>query len=246
MIGITGRRFPAAALYPANAKPLERHFVDAYFTGYANAVKHQAGLPIHLMRVDDAQALVSVLDGLILGGGLDVDPDLSGAGASPASTGSDREADRFEMDLALAAIGSGIPVLGICRGLEVLNVALGGTLVADVDNRSIDHNDRSVDPSTLVHGVDVAEDSKLASVYGSQVRVNSFHHQAIDRVGDGLRVVGRAEDGTPEAIELDTGGAIGVQWHPEMHAGPDPIFAWVVREAGVASRRRDVAGRRGA
>lgn len=228
VVGITGRRFPAASLYPANTEALEKHFVDSYFCGYSEAVMRAGGTPIHLARVSDPPVLLEVIDGLVISGGLDIDPAISGAPQVPTSTGSDIEADRFEIALLRAALDRGVPILGICRGHELLNVALGGTVLAEVGGSQVRHNDRSVAPSTRAHSVRFDAGSELFSVYGPEVDVNSFHHQAIDTVGKGLTIVGYAEDGTPEAVEHESGDAVGVQWHPEMHAERDPIFGWLL------------------
>lgn len=237
VIGITGRRFPAASLYPTNAAVLDEHFIDSYFCGYSEAVGRAGGTPVHLTRIPDPAALLEVIDGLVLSGGLDVDPSLSGAPRVATSTGSDIEADRFEIALLRGALDLGVPVLGICRGHELLNVALGGTVVADINGSRLQHNDRSVPPSTRAHLVRFEADSELSSIYGSEAEVNSFHHQAIAEVGEGLRVAGFAEDGLPEAVEHESGNAIGVQWHPEMHAEHDPVFDWLLARISDAPRQ---------
>lgn len=169
------------------------------------------------------------LDGLLVPGGADIDPRRYGQEPLETTQPADFAAqDQFEADMIAAAIELGLPVLAICRGFQLLNVEHGGTMVQDVESESIHRNS--------VHEVEIAEDSALAAAIGaSKLPVSSYHHQAIDRVGEGLRVVGTAPDGVVEALEHPTAELIAVQWHPEDNADSDPrqhaIFQWLVDRA---------------
>jgi putative glutamine amidotransferase len=207
---------------------------------YVDAVVRAGGVPFVLPALDaaDADLALLALDGLLLSGGGDVDPARYGAAPVPEVYGVDPGRDAFETALVLAAARAGLPVLGICRGAQVLNVALGGSLhqhVPAVTGQNHSVKDRPYEP---VHAVRVTPGSLLAGVVGgTDIAVNSLHHQAVDRVGAGLRAVAWAEDGCVEAIESDgLGRFLGVQWHPELLAGHDAherLFLWLVIEAGL-------------
>jgi putative glutamine amidotransferase len=222
-------------------------------TAYIRAVTAAGMLPVLLPPLDPALAegAAARLDGLVLTGGEDVDPELFGARPHPALGAVNRARDEWELELARVAHRTALPVLAICRGVQVLNVALGGTLVQDIPSErpsSIDHNASDGSRGSQAHDVEVVPTSRLREVVGTtRLAVNSIHHQAIDRVSEKLEVVGRAADGLIEAAESADRRwwAIGVQWHPEeMVAGADranPLlfsaFAAAVRSArGAASR----------
>lgn len=172
---------------------------------------------------DEAQtdALVRRVDGIVLTGGEDVDPVHYGAKPHPRLGATSAERDRWELALVRSAARAGTPLLAICRGIQVLNVALGGTLIQDLPSSQageINH-DPDAPRSDRSHDVEVDAESRVARALGvTQLRVNSAHHQAIERVADSLRVVATAPDGTVEAVEsaADSGWwCVGVQWHPE-------------------------------
>jgi putative glutamine amidotransferase len=191
---------------------------DRLSLSYVLAVKEAGGIPLLVPNVGDASAL-SALDGLVVSGGADFDP--AQFGQEPRGThmeGISAERDATEIAL-LREAAPDLPILGICRGIQAIAVAYGGTLIQDVPSQR---------PSELVHaqtgardarthGVRVAPDSQLGAILGAQeIRVNSFHHQAVDRVPDGFRVVAWADDGLIEGIETNARPfCLGVEWHPE-------------------------------
>ncbi len=188
---------------------------------YMRAVERAGGLPVALapLDTDSVESLLDHLGGLLLTGGPDLDPSAYGADAHPELGPTDSAVDAFELALCRQADTRGLPILGICRGAQVLNVARGGTLhqhVPELGDGALQH--RQLEPGDrTTHTVDVSADSALAQITGAgAVQVNSFHHQAVDRLGVALGPVAWAEDGLVEAIEdLDGRFALGVQWHAE-------------------------------
>jgi putative glutamine amidotransferase len=153
----------------------------------------------------------------------------------------DAERDSYEAALIAAAVDAGIPVLGVCRGHQLLNVVLGGTLIEHLAGGPIVHATRHAAPTDgdPAHVVEFVEGSWVRAVYGARRVVNSWHHQAVDQLGQGLSVTGRTPDGVVESIGLDDRPVIGVQWHPEWSATqPDPIFAWLVNVCAVGRGRK--------
>jgi len=196
-------------------------------------------LPVHAGWHDEVE---SVLDAVVLTGGGDVDPAAYGREQGPAVYGVDSSRDDVEFRLVRWAVDRDVPLLAVCRGIQAMNVALGGTLVQDIatdvagalDHVRTDHHDGPV------HGVRIESDSLLADLVGSDAaQVNSMHHQAVEAPGENVRVVARAPDGVLEGIEVSGAGLVlGVPWHPECLGEADPsfgIFEGVVR---AAARRR--------
>jgi putative glutamine amidotransferase len=190
---------------------------------YVRAVEAAGGLPLPLAPVawpDPGLALLDRLDGLLLTGGADVDPALYGEEAHPRLRLVVRERDEFELALVREALARDLPVLGICRGLQVLNVAAGGTLIQDIPAQvgaAVDH-DPDVERWADAHEVEVQPGSRLREVLGQDmVPVNSFHHQGVKRVGEGLVVAATSpRDGIIEAVEMPSRRfVLAVQWHPE-------------------------------
>jgi putative glutamine amidotransferase len=167
------------------------------------------------------------LDGLFLPGGEDIDPSNYGAERHPQLGAPDKERDRTELFLTRWALEAGMPVLGVCRGVQMINVSCGGTLYQDLHSQRPDLAKHDYFPPTferyrVTHQVAIEPDSRLARALGTMHEVNSMHHQGIDQLGGGLRVVARAEDDLPEAIELPLlPFVVGVQWHPEELAKTD-------------------------
>ncbi len=181
---------------------------------YVKAVRKAGGVPVLLPAIDpdDAPGLIERVDALLMTGGGDVDPAGYGATPDPMTSRVDASRDARDVALCRAAIERDLPTLAICRGSQVLNVALGGTLVQHIDAHF--DIDRYNEP---VHDVQVEPASRLAQWLGTPaLGVNTLHHQAIATVGADLNVVARADDGTIEGVEVDGARAVGVQWHPEL------------------------------
>jgi putative glutamine amidotransferase len=214
---------------------------------YVRAVERAGGLPLLVpYGLDGAtrRALFERLDGLLLTGGGDVSPLHYGQSALDGLHSLDSARDETELQMAHWAAGEGKPLLAICRGLQVINVAAGGTLFQDLPSQRpgpIRH-DPDDQPSELpVHEVTLAEGSALASCLAAEtVQVNSAHHQAIDQAGQGLRLTAFAPDGVVEGAELEGHPYyLGVQWHPERLPAQDrsaALFAGLVAAALDASR----------
>ena len=184
---------------------------------YSNAVQRAGGLAL-ILPADDAVAespdeLLDMIDGLILAGGSDIDPATYGAKPHPETRGTRPERDRFELALGTRALERDMPVLGICRGMEMLNVIQGGTLTQHLGSELHRHT-----PGAFTdHGVRLEAGSLAARVVGDEhTEVKSAHHQGLDELGEGVVASGYADDGLVEAIELpDKEFAVGVLWHPE-------------------------------
>ncbi len=211
---------------------------------YLEALRMGGGLPVILapVRTSSVDTLLDRLDALCLSGGPDLHPHHYGAPEHPELGPTEPELDQFELALARRAIARGLPVLAICRGLQVMNVARGGTLQQHLPDLGQDVLHRQSLTEGTSHPIELLADSRLAKLIGStRFEVNSYHHQAIDQLGDGLRVVGHAPDGVPEAIEGMTNGFVfGVQWHAEALAErPDQLalFEGLVRAGAERSQR---------
>lgn len=194
-------------------------------SNYAAAVEGAGGTAVLIPRdtpVDQYATLRERYDGLLLTGGGDVDISHFNGEPNPAIGTPSPLRDRLELALARIAVNSGWPTFGICRGIQVLNVALGGTLFTDIPSQyktSIEHNTATENGRQyLAHSVEITQDSLLAQIIGfTHADVNSFHHQAIKQPAARLMVTARATDGLIEAVELPgtSKPVIGVQWHPE-------------------------------
>jgi len=224
LIGLPGRRTRGAEVVGFPEK-LDSIDIDIYLADYARAVIDAGGLPLYLPMDVEPGRFIEHLDGLILTGGADVDPARYGAENEASEFQTIR--DDIEFELLDGALTADLPVLGICRGLQVLNVHAGGTLHQDVPA----HARFDIDPAERVHSATIKPGSRLGAIYGDHVAINSLHHQTVDVVGSGLRVVARGDDGSVEALEMDDRAVIAVQWHPEMLNGVEPIFRWLVDAA---------------
>jgi putative glutamine amidotransferase len=206
---------------------------------YVEAVRRAGGFAVLLTPdprlVEQPGEALQLLDGLVLAGGADIDPAAYGQEAHSETAGTVPERDTFEIALVRAAIEEDLPVLGICRGMQLINVALGGTLLQDLPERFGHHEHRRVLGSFegADHEVEVGEGTLAMRVVGeARHATKSHHHQGIDRVGEGLQVSGiSALDGLPEAIELPGRRfVLGVQWHPEADA-KSPVLGALVEAA---------------
>ena len=189
--------------------------------------------------------ILEPFDALLLVGGGDVDPSRYGAEAGDSVYGVEPDRDAFEIDLLLEAVRAGLPTLCICRGMQVLNVAFGGTLHQHLPGMpGLLAHGVPVDDTESLHDVEVEDGTLLRAATGAgSLACSSHHHQGVDRVGDGLRVSGRSADGLVEALERADGGAgwtVAVQWHPEDTAALDPaqqgLFDELVRRAALERR----------
>ena len=184
-----------------------------YYDAYARAVESAGGEPVLLST--QARALEGV-DGLLLPGGLDVDPALYGEQPGPDLGDVDRELDDAEIRLFNQARAARLPVLGICRGQQVINVALGGSLHQHIDEHEVRQHGRA----HLAHPVELVEDSEIGRSAGAPtVEVNSLHHQSVKDLAPGLRVTARGPDGVIEGLESDDGLVVAIQCHPEELTG---------------------------
>ncbi len=233
VIGLIGRRMLGADIadFP---QPLHELPVDFYLAGYAREVLDAGGLPVYLPTVADAVEYLPLLHGVVFSGGADLHPSLYGA--TPDGNGQyDQRRDHQELALLTAARSQRLPILGICRGLQLINVACGGSL----HQHQPDHARYDLAPDTRVHPVTFEAESRLGALYRPWCRVqnrdaltvNSLHHQTVDRLGAGLRVSARSDDGQVEGLESTDGTILAVQWHPEMLAEPEPVFEWLIERA---------------
>jgi putative glutamine amidotransferase len=238
LIGLSGRRKRGAQIadFPANLADVA---IDVYVNAYARAITEAGGLPVHLpLHVDPAE-YAGRLDGLLLSGGTDVEPARYGAAPEPTTLVPEPARDRLELGFVDFAVAEELPVLGICRGLQLLNVWGGGTLHQHVPSHArydVAGDDR-VDELTIEPG------SLLHELYGPRLRVNSLHHQTVDRVAAGWTVTARSRGGDVEGLEWPGHDVVAVQWHPELldSSGSDPIFAWLVERAGRLTSLRQPA-----
>lgn len=186
---------------------------------YADAIRASGGEPVLISPESDLNE--QKFDGLLLGGGVDVDPALYDEERGPKTEVPNPARDVMELQLLAEALRRNVPVLAICRGLQLLNVAQGGSLMQHKDAHEI----RTPEKWIPAHSVRVVAPSLLSQILQTEtIRVNSRHHQTVARVADGLRVVGHAFDGTVEALQsTEHDFVLGVQWHPEDMAAHDPI-----------------------
>lgn len=217
---------------------------------YVQAVVAAGGLPFLLPVLEPslAESTLDGLDGLVMSGGGDIDPARYDEPADPTVYGVHAGRDEWEFGLAVAAQARRIPVLAICRGTQVVNVAAGGSLIQDLASVTVSVHRDTERFADDVHRVHLDPSSLLATVLrAAEFGVNTLHHQAVSALGEGLRTVGWADDGTVEAIErIDGSALLGVQWHPELLVDSVPLhrrlFEWVVGEARDYRRAERAAG----
>jgi putative glutamine amidotransferase len=218
------------------------------------------GLPVALPQLPEAIApTLDAVDAIVLAPGRDVEPVRYGQEPHPLLAATEPQRDAFELALVAATLERGLPIIGMCRGVQLLNVALGGTLVQDVSLLAAGHPSdpgwtrwKEVETASVAglpvpphprHEIEIEPGSVLARALGTtSIEVSSFHHQAIDRVGEGLEVVAwSADDGLPEAVELPGRPVLAVQWELQEEWRVDPrfaaVFAWFVGAAATRSSR---------
>ncbi|MEN6555956.1 MAG: gamma-glutamyl-gamma-aminobutyrate hydrolase family protein [Anaerolineaceae bacterium] len=235
---------PRIALIPTRVKHKTRAETDEIPRAYLDAVLNAGGLPILLPACLPVEALPGLLhecEGVLLSGGGDLHPARYGEAAHPAIHSIDPERDAFELALVPLALAEDMPLLAICRGVQVLNTALGGTLWWDIPSQLPAAGKHDWYPDyprdLLAHTVRIEAGTLLARILGEEpARVNSLHHQAVRDLGAGLIVSARAEDGVIEGVELPGKRfALGVQWHPDCLPEDDRmrgLFSAFVRAAG--------------
>jgi putative glutamine amidotransferase len=226
LIGITAYAEPEVSFgawtMPAALIPLS----------YVESVERAGGRALLIPPSDEGiDETLDAIAGLVLSGGSDLDPDTYGAEPHPTTTGVRPERDRSELALLEGALARDMPVLAVCRGSQVLNVARGGDLVQHLPD-VVGHDEHKVTPGVFSeHGVEIDADSRVGSMLGGSVRVQSHHHQGFGRIGSGLHPVARAEDGSVEALEdPDRRFTLGVLWHPEEDEDKK-LFESLVEEA---------------
>lgn len=229
--------------------PIPEGSLDAHYVGraYTRAIAEAGGWPIVFPAVEGleeelARQAVECCHGVVLSGGVDIAPDTYGATFAPHQK-PDHSRDRFEVALVNAALERSVPVLGICRGMQLINVARGGTLLEHVDHE-VDGVEEGTFRGVRYHAIGLEEESLVRRVFGQRtVDVMCLHHQAPGRVGDGLVVTGRSADGIVEAVEdaNPDNFLVGVQWHPEHMMDTAPLqkrlYASLVEAARVWMRR---------
>jgi putative glutamine amidotransferase len=234
LIGITTYVTPAKWSY----WELEAALIPA---DYVRAVEKAGGRALLIPPSEDGvEETLDALDGVLLSGGSDLDPGLYDQEPHDETFGVHDARDRAELALLEAALERDMPVLAICRGSQVLNVARGGDLVQHLPDVVGDEKHKHTPGTYADHDVTVEGGTRLASLLGDRAPVKSHHHQGIGRIGEGLRVAAHAEDGTVEAVEdPNRRFAVGVLWHPE--AGEDArLFEELVREAAQYRAARNV------
>jgi putative glutamine amidotransferase len=205
---------------------------DLHFADYGRSVALAGGLPVELTRDADVDEIVAHLDGLVLSGGADVEPRHYQAPPHENLGETEPERDPWELALYSAARTKGIPVLAICRGFQLVNVAHGGTLNQHVElDEGAGHPQWDVDGRKTTHTVNCRSSSLTADVVGGSLEVNSLHHQTLANLGEGLIIGATASDGVVESFYTLDASVLAVQWHPELLPAPDPTFVWLVTTA---------------
>lgn len=235
VIGITTR----PRVIQASGGEMEAHTIEHTYT---DSVLRGGGLPVLLAPVPSGEVatLLERIDGLVLSGGGDIEPERYGEARTEDMYGLDYDRDEFEIELVRAAAARRFPILAICRGLQVVNVALGGTLIADIP-KEIGSADHTVMGHHVFNGhqhVTLDGSCKVAAVVGAtDIAVNSIHHQAVRSLAPGFRAVGWADDGVVEAIEHEDPSwpLLAVQWHPEYLGQSEDRGSWALFRSLVES-----------
>jgi len=241
LIGITCSRVVGGpwGIYSAG------YFMDYTFDDYSQAVRFWGGAAVLIPAAQNRQTLQTILrrlDGLILSGGPDINPKFYGEQPLPGLEEIDEDLDRMELEATRIAFARNLPILAICRGIQVLNVSQGGTLYQDIPTQvqeSILHTQKA-DKKTTTHATRIEAKTLLSRVVGrKEIWVNGRHHQAVKDVAPGFVVSARATDGVVEAMEHSSKRfVIGVQWHPEGNWRDDPYSRRLFRAFVRAAQRR--------
>jgi len=231
LIGITAYDVPASF---SHWRDMPAVMVPA---AYSRSVVAAGGLPVVIPPIEGTTGLLDQLQGLVLSGGSDLDAGLYSERQHPETLGVIAHRDRFELELLAGALDRDLPVLGICRGMQLLNVQRGGSLHQHLPE-IVDGSLHKAAPGTFaLHAVAMEPGSRLEALLGPGVDVHSCYHQAPDRIGEGLAVTARAPDGVVEGVELvGARFCVGVLWHPEEHAEyGGPLFQGLVAAARPAT-----------
>lgn len=228
LIGLTGSRIPGRNI-TGNLDVLHESPIDIFYADYSRAVIAAGGIPVFLPLDLEPAHVVDRLDGLLVTGGDDIAAARYGAEPAAETHAPEPTRDDYEFEMLDRAAERALPTLGICRGLQLVNVHAGGTLHQHVPEHA--HLDGA--GSDEHHTVALEPESVLADLYGSTKAVNSLHHQSVDQLGTNLRITASTADGGVEGIEHADLPIVAVQWHPEMlpTASADPIFAWLIDRA---------------
>jgi putative glutamine amidotransferase len=203
---------------------------DVLPAAYASAIERAGGVPMLLPPMDPALAATALdgVAGLLLSGGADVDPERYGAAPDPHTGAPRADRDAWESALLDEALARDLPVLAVCRGMQVLNVALGGDLIQHLPDELGTELHRPLVGEHGRHGVQLEPGCRLAQIIGTQAEIATYHHQGVRTLGKGLTACGWADDGVVEAVELaERSWVFGVQWHPEAHDGQALFAAFV-------------------
>jgi len=218
---------------------------------HLRSIEKSGGVPVVFSPLNSVDDVVELTDALLLTEGPDVHPKFYGGDPTPFIRSVDVYRDEFEVKLVQKAVEKGIPILGIGRGAQIINVALGGTLYQDISSeipKAIKHDwDESlIEPGQRVHSIRIKAGTMLYSLLKETVdimgtneiftEVNSFHHQAVKKLGNGLRASAHSIDGIPEAIESEDGLILGIQWRPEYLPDMKPVFDHLVNSARGGTR----------
>lgn len=228
----------AAAVELVDTGPWRRLPAVVQDLQYTRAVQRAGGrvflLPPDPEDTEDASAAIERLDGLVLAGGSDLDPRSYGAEPHPETAATNAQRDAYEIALTRAALERDLPLLAICRGFQIMNVARGGTVEQHLPDRLSDEGHRPVPGAWAQHGVRVDPDSRVGAVVGEHAEVHSHHHQGLGELGEGLRPVAWSEeDEVIEAVEdPEKRFALGVLWHPEQ------VEERLIEELVAAAKRR--------
>lgn len=236
IIGITGN----TTLMSTSSDP-EPFWINYSPRSLSKAISEAGGLPliIPINELGPAEEYINIIDGLLISGGQDISPFLYGEEPRNVIGPTSPKRDLVEQDLLKEAVRQGKAVLGVCRGMQLINVVFGGNLLQDLSENpeiTLQHVQKTR-PNYSTHTVHVNQDSHLSNIIADKSRVNSFHHQAINQLAPGLKVSARSSDNVIEAIELmdQDHSIVGIQWHPELTYYKDEmamdIFKDIVRRA---------------